>query len=51
MTGSHDPIGRNPVLAGGEDSNCGQELFVRYVDVFVDNGGVKVMSVQLLYAG
>lgn len=49
VTGSHDPVGGDPVLAGGEDSDGRQQLLVRHIYVLVDDGGVEIVSIELLY--
>ncbi len=49
--GSHDPVGGDPVFAGGEHSNGGQELLIGNINILVDNGGIKIMSIQFLHLG
>ena len=47
---SHDPVSRNPVFACGEHSDGGQEFLIRYINILVDDGGIKIMTIQLLNA-
>lgn len=49
--GSDDPVRRNPVLPSGEDSNGGQQLLVRDVNVLVDNGSIKIVTIKTLDSG
>ena len=44
---SHDPVGRDPVFAGGEDPDCRQHFLVGCVNVFVDNCCVKEVAVEI----
>ena len=46
---SHDPIGRDPVLASGEDSDGGQQLLIGHVNILVDDGSIKEVSIKLFY--
>ena len=46
----HNPVSWDPALARGEDTNGGQEFLICYVDVLIDNDGVKVVAVQTLDA-
>ncbi len=50
MLASHDPVGRDPVLACGKYSYGSQQLLISYVNILVDNGGIKIVSVEFLYA-
>ena len=48
---SHDPVGGNPVFPSGENSYGRKELLISYVYILVDDGGIKIVTIQLLNSG
>lgn len=48
---SHDPVGGNPVLPSRKDSYGCQELLVGNVNILIDDGGIKIVAIELLNSG